>query len=85
MAITRAQSDDSTVACFDQLGLLAQLTQHAEAEDLRSFALSVLGDLVQYDREHHGELLQTLYQFFAQKGNVLATAREMRISAGSIK
>ncbi|WP_067933273.1 XylR N-terminal domain-containing protein [Alicyclobacillus kakegawensis] len=85
LAMARARTPQPAVVSFEDLSLLARLTQDGDTEELRHFAFSVLGKLVQYDARHRAELLKTLGCFFAHKGNVLATAREMNLSAGSIK
>ncbi|MCL6626488.1 XylR N-terminal domain-containing protein [Alicyclobacillus shizuokensis] len=85
LATARARTSQPAIVSFEDLGLLARLAQDGDTEELRYFAFSVLGRLVQHDARHRGELLKTLYCFFEHKGNVLATAREMNLSAGSIK
>jgi purine catabolism regulator len=85
LAVTRTHRKKLSIASFDELGLLARLTHRGDIEELRQFADSVLGRLVQYDADHNTELMKTLHHYFEQKGNVLATARAMMLSAGSIK
>ncbi len=83
--LSNLRKDNMTVITFEELSLIARICNDENLEELQTFALDLLGDIVTYDQKRNSELLKTLYYFFENQGNVLKTARTMLLSAGSIK
>jgi sugar diacid utilization regulator len=55
------------VAHFDALGVYGLLFDHQRAGELTTYAIRWLGPLVEYDRRHRSELVETLRQLFRQR------------------
>ncbi|WP_413300310.1 XylR N-terminal domain-containing protein [Bacillus sp. 1P10SD] len=83
--IAQFKQEKIDVVAFDELGLIARLCNDKNLAELKSFALDILEPLVIYDQKSSSELLKTLFYYFENQGNVLKTARNMMLSAGSIK
>jgi sugar diacid utilization regulator len=55
------------VAHFDDLGVYGLLFDHHRAAELSAFARRWLGPLLEYDRSHRSELVETLRQVFRRR------------------
>ncbi|MGQ0630296.1 MAG: PucR family transcriptional regulator [Sporichthyaceae bacterium] len=55
------------VAEFDDLGVYGLLFDHQRAAELTDYAQRWLGPLLEYDRRHRSELVETLRQLFRQR------------------
>ena len=75
----------TNVVSFDELGFLGILLHAKDGQQLESFAMKLLKDLVTYDEENKAELLKTLYIFLEKQGNIHHSSREMMISVGGLR
>lgn len=64
---TTTLGEASPVAHFDALGVYGLLFDHQRAGELTAYAERWLGPLVEYDRRHRSELVETLRQLFRQR------------------
>jgi hypothetical protein len=64
---TTTLGEASPVAPFDALGVYGLLFDHQRAGELTAYAERWLGPLVEYDRAHRSELVETLRQLFRQR------------------
>ncbi len=64
---TTTQGENTPVAHFDALGVYGLLFDHQRAGELTAYATRWLGPLVEYDRAHRSELVETLRQLFRQR------------------
>jgi sugar diacid utilization regulator len=72
------------VAHFDDLGVYGLLFDHHRATDLTAFAHRWLGPLVEYDRKHRSELVETLRQLFRRR-SLAEAAAELHIHISTLK
>ncbi len=59
--------------------ILKLLFRHNDSMGLKSFYLPLLGDLINYDRSHNGELLNTLWRFLRENCNASRAAEKLYI------
>ncbi|MBA3742196.1 PucR family transcriptional regulator [Sporichthya sp.] len=64
---TTSHGENAHVAHFDALGVWGLLFDHQRAGELITYAERWLGPLVEYDRAHRSELVETLRQLFRQR------------------
>lgn len=64
---TTSHGETTRVAHFDALGVYGLLFDHERAGELAAYATRWLGPLVEYDRRHRSELVETLRQLFRQR------------------
>lgn len=83
--IARIKKHDQQIILFSDLGHLAILLDARNPEDLTSYADEILGNIYEYDRQHSGELLKTLYYYLNNECNLYKTARSMNISIGGMR
>jgi purine catabolism regulator len=69
---------------YGDLGVYRLLLPLAETAELRAFAGELLGPLVEYDQAEHANLVETLYAYFASKGNVAQTAKALYIHRNTL-
>jgi sugar diacid utilization regulator/GAF domain-containing protein len=79
VALSAVDPQLGPVVCLDDLGVLQFLIAPADADDLRRFADSVLGRLLDYDRAHNAGLVETLDRWFEHGGNAAGTARSLNL------
>jgi sugar diacid utilization regulator len=79
VALSAVDPQLGPVVCLDDLGVLQFLIAPADADDLRRFANSVLGRLLDYDRAHNAGLVETLDRWFEHGGNAASTARSLNL------
>jgi sugar diacid utilization regulator len=84
VALSAVDPQLGPVVCLDDLGVLQFLIAPADADDLRRFADSVLGRLLEYDRAHNAGLVQTLDRWFEHGGNAARTARSLNLHAKTL-
>ncbi|HLF70908.1 MAG TPA: helix-turn-helix domain-containing protein, partial [Dehalococcoidia bacterium] len=65
------------VVSFDDLGLYRLLFQIGDRAELRAFVEQVLGPLIEYDRKHKTDFVQTIRTYLAKDNSLQATAREL--------
>lgn len=73
------------VIAFDELGFLGILLHAGDGRQLENFAMKLLGDLVNYDKENNTELLKTMYVFLENQGNIHQSSHELNISVGGLR
>ncbi len=64
---------------FESLGIHRLLLQVPDLEQLRVFAMEVLGRVIDYERSHSGELVKTLRCFFEENGSPQRTAQRLYV------
>lgn len=72
------------IVSFEDLGIYRLLFHVTDAAELNGFVEGVLGGLLDYDRRHSSDFLQTLGTFLQSNGNVQATARTLNLHVNSV-
>lgn len=85
LQIAKREGNSSNVIAFDELGYLGFLLNSSNVTDLEGFAVTLLKDIMKYDKESNGELLKTLYYLLEFQGNVIQTSRKMLVSEGAVR
>ncbi|WP_328357172.1 helix-turn-helix domain-containing protein [Mycobacterium sp. NBC_00419] len=73
-----------TVVTVADLGILGLLLQIDDPATLREFALRTLGPIVDYDTDHHTELVATLRAYIACRRDRAATAAALMIHPNTV-
>ncbi len=74
----------SPVTYFGDLGLYQLLTALGDNAEARRFFRKTLGLLITHDKEHNGELVETLEGFFECHGNLSQTANRLHIHRNTL-
>jgi purine catabolism regulator len=85
LKVLRTYSLDDNIAIWDRLGsykLLSTLDTYSEASQ---FFLRELGPLLDYDRQHNSDLLETLYAIDRNNWNLSSTASEINVHYNTMK
>ena len=69
---------------FEELGIHRLLFHLQGTAELESFYQETLAQLTEYDREHGGELVDTLCTFFANHGNLSRTADQLILHRNTV-
>lgn len=69
---------------FEELGIHRLLFHLQGTAELESFYHETLFHLTEYDREHDGELVETLRAFFANHGNLSRTADQLILHRNTV-
>lgn len=69
---------------FEELGIHRLLFHLQGTAELESFYQETLAQLTEYDREHGGELVDTLRAFFANHGNLSRTADQLILHRNTV-
>jgi|GEM_PF-1291157 len=72
------------VVSFDDLGVW-RLLARPDADDLQNLVNHWIGALIDYDREHHSELLKTLFAYLNEFGALEATAAKLFVHRNSLR
>jgi hypothetical protein len=72
------------VVSFDDLGVW-RLLARPDADDLQNLVNHWIGSLIDYDREHHSELLKTLFAYLNEFGALEATAAKLYVHRNSLR
>ena len=72
------------VVSFEDLGVWRLLARPA-GEDLDNLVNHWIGALIDYDREHHSELLKTLFAYLNEFGALEATAAKLYVHRNSLR
>ena len=72
------------VVSFDDLGVW-RLLARPDADDLQNLVNHWIGPLIDYDREHHSELLKTLFAYLNEFGALEATAAKLFVHRNSLR
>ncbi|MGO9963922.1 MAG: PucR family transcriptional regulator [Acidimicrobiales bacterium] len=72
------------VVSFEDLGVWRLLARPA-GEDLQDLVNHWIGALIDYDREHHSELLKTLFAYLNEFGALEATAAKLYVHRNSLR
>lgn len=70
---------------FEDLGIYALLWESGNKEQLKDYALSILGHLVDYDREHNTNFLWTLELFLDNKCSLSETAKSTFLHINTLR
>jgi len=74
----------TAVTYFGDLGLYQLLTNIADSHEAGRFFQQTLGRLIEHDKQHNGELIQTLEGFFVCHGNMSQTAKQLHIHRNTL-
>ncbi len=75
---------DKPITLFDELGVWRILARQ-DVSDLQELVDSWIGKLIVYDREHHSELLKTLFAYLNEAGALEATAAKLYVHRNTLK
>jgi sugar diacid utilization regulator len=67
------------VVRFEDLGLYRLLFQISDRNELRAFVEQVLGALIEYDRKHRTDFVQTVRTYLSNNNSLQSTARELYV------
>ncbi|MFW5787773.1 MAG: PucR family transcriptional regulator [Halanaerobiales bacterium] len=70
--------NDNNTFFYNELGIY-KLLYKINNEELENFIKNILSPLVEYDREHNTELLETLESYFEEKGNLTSVSKKLYI------
>jgi DNA-binding PucR family transcriptional regulator/putative methionine-R-sulfoxide reductase with GAF domain len=73
------------VAVLDELGVMRFLLAPGDRGDLREFARRVLGQVLDYDRDHPSDLTHTVEAFLANDCNLQRTAAAMFVHPKTVR
>jgi DNA-binding PucR family transcriptional regulator len=73
------------VAVLDELGVMRFLLAPGDRGDLREFARRVLGEVLDYDRDHPSDLTHTVEAFLANDCNLQRTAAAMFVHPKTVR
>jgi DNA-binding PucR family transcriptional regulator len=73
------------VVTFDDLGVLRFLLAPGDREGLVAFARSVLGPVMDYDREHHGGLVRTVEVYLQCDCNLQRTGEQLFLHPKTVR
>jgi purine catabolism regulator len=65
------------VLSFEDLGLYRLLFHVSDREELRAFVEQTLGPLIEYDKRHRTDFVQTIAAYLSNNNNLQATARQL--------
>jgi sugar diacid utilization regulator len=80
----RSRTPDGATA-FDELGIHRLLTSRDPYREATNFARDWLGDLLDYDTEHHAELVTTLAIYLDCGGNYDGTSHALNIHRSTLR
>jgi purine catabolism regulator len=84
LALVKGLFDGDRVLSFGKMTLYHLLGRLQACEELGDFYDQTLAALVNYDRGHDTQLVDTLEAFFAQHGNVSQTAERLFLHRNSL-
>ncbi|MGE0299524.1 MAG: PucR family transcriptional regulator, partial [Pseudonocardia sp.] len=73
------------VVLFDDLGLLRFLLAPCDRADQQRFVRTVLGAVLDYDREHHTDLVATLGTYLDEGGSLTRTATSLYVHPKTVR
>lgn len=73
------------LAVLDELGVMRFLLAPGDRADLQDFARRVLGEVLDYDRDHASELTRTVEAFLACDCNLQRTAAQMFVHPKTVR
>lgn len=74
----------AAITYFGDLGLYQLLTTISDSHEANRFFHRTLGRLIEHDRDHDGELVQTLEGFFTCHNNLSQTAKYLHIHRNTL-
>lgn len=83
--ILRAFFQGRRLAFWDDLGAYKLLSDFANADDAGKFVRETLGVVITYDRQHNGELMETLQALDQNNWNLRATAAALYVHYNTMK
>ena len=83
--LAKKRTKESTVILSRELGHLSLFLNASEPEELKAFAKSKLGPLMEYDKNRSTSFLQTLYSYAENGFNLHKTARTTHVSISGMK
>jgi sugar diacid utilization regulator len=85
LRVRQAATDPAGVTSFDGLGFYRVLGGGESNREVEEFVREWLGPLVDYDRTHHYDLVNTLCQYYECGGNYDATAHRLMIHRSTLR
>lgn len=85
LSLGRTVFGDNSVIHFDDLGIYRVLSHANDARELEAFISEQIGRLVEYDRLHGTELLESLEAYINSNGNIRAAADTMYVHINTMK
>jgi sugar diacid utilization regulator/GAF domain-containing protein len=73
------------VFVFDDLGVLQFLLAPGDRAQLARFARKVLGPVIDYDRDHHADLVRTVEVYLASDCNLQRTAKKLYVHPKTVR
>ena len=83
-AVEMAQADNRGIQYFEEMDLYRLLYLVEDEALLREFSEEPLRPLIEYDRQHDGDYVETLEMFLKHGGSIKAMAEEMYIHRNTI-
>jgi hypothetical protein len=80
----KSSAIDKPLALYDELGVW-RLLARPDAGDLETLVEHWIGPLIEYDRDHHSELLKTLVAYLEEFGALEATATRLFVHRNSLR
>lgn len=84
LAVLKRLGKTRQVLSFDQLGLLRLLFRVEDKAELSAFTQQTLGPLLEYDRRHGTNLVQTVHAYLDNNGNLQATAKNLHVHVNTL-
>jgi sugar diacid utilization regulator len=85
LRVRQSATEAAGVTCFDALGFYRVLGGGESNHEVDEFVQEWLGPLVEYDRTHHYDLVNTLCQYYECGGNYDATAARLVIHRSTLR
>jgi hypothetical protein len=85
LVIRRDSRSPDGLAVFDDLGLYRILHAGQQGAEIERYVWEWLGPLLDYDRQHHAELTNTLFQYLECGGNYAAAANALVIHRSTLR
>lgn len=73
------------VKSFKELGAIAKFIEPGNFSEIKIFAHHLLDEINVYDEKYDSGLLSTLYWYIENNGHMKNTAKDMRVSLGSVR
>lgn len=84
LALVEQLGNERSVAFFGDLSLSEMLMHVRDYQNIFRFCLDWLNDIIDYDRQNNSDLLQTMSVYFANNGNMAATAKQLNVHRNTL-
>lgn len=83
-AVRMAEKFQYSTVSFTEMGVYQLLFLIEDQEVLQNMHDRLLNPLIEYDRQHHGQLEETLYQYLIYDGNQLSMSKHLYMHRNTI-